>query len=281
MKGEIFIVMSAALAIVIFAGRALASEYSSVREKKLGRGWVQIYDFDAVRLHAYQTSDPLHNECFLLETPDNLVAIEGPGFDCDIASWKEYIEGLGKPLTDVLISYHPSGGRWYKTAKSHATANALHAMHEGETKIRTCSLGSVLSPDFNDHISDIDSILNPGLNTIGGIEFEIMDTNEGYDIAIPAIKAVYTHTLGMSTLCTLAGQNQIERVLGSVLESLERIRAKGYPLVLSGHDTPKTLADVDVKIAYLKEMRNLVGQNIGTEDLMSRLKNAYPYVELK
>ena len=280
MKGEIIVAAGIALIVLMIAGRALASGYGSMRERKLGHGLLQIYDFGTIKLHAYQTEDPLHNECFLLETPDNLVGIEGPAFDCDIATWKEYIVSLNKPLTDILISFHPTGGRWYGDAKSHATANALRAMREGDTKARTHSLGKALAPGFDARISDIDSVIKAGFNTIGGIDFEIADAGDGYDIAIPAIKAVYTHMLGASTLCTLAGQNQIETVIGVVLSSLERIKAKGYPLVLSGHDTPKTLADVDSKIAFVKEMWNLTAKDGVKEDFMGRVKKAYPYTGL-
>lgn len=34
---------------------------------KLSQGEMHIYDFGAVKLHAYQTGDPLSDEVFLLE----------------------------------------------------------------------------------------------------------------------------------------------------------------------------------------------------------------------
>ena len=280
MKGEILAAMAVAVTMLAFVRRAGAFECGAMQKKKLGQGAVQIYRFDTLTLHAYQTEDPLHSECFLLEAPGNLVAIEAPAFESDIASWQEYIAALGKPLSDVLISYHAAGGRWYGGAKSHATANALRAIYGGATEAQACSLGETLAPDFNPQISGIDSVLSVGTNIIGGIEFEIADAGDGYDIGIPAIGAVYTHMLGASTLCTLAGQNQIEKVLASVLESLERIKARGYPLVLSGHDTPKTLAEVDVKMAYARELWNLLMQDGDKEDFMARIKKMYPHVEL-
>ena len=70
-----------------------------------------------MKLHAYQTADAMADECFVLETGKNLVAIESPPFDVNVAEWKQYIGTLGKPLTDVLISAHPGGGKWYGDAK--------------------------------------------------------------------------------------------------------------------------------------------------------------------
>ena len=45
---------------------------------KLSRGEMHIYDFGAVRLHAYQTGDPLADEVFLVEKGGQ----SGPGAPC-------------------------------------------------------------------------------------------------------------------------------------------------------------------------------------------------------
>ena len=45
----------------------------------------RFYDFGTMKLHAYQTADAMADECFVLETGKNLVAIESPPFDVNIA----------------------------------------------------------------------------------------------------------------------------------------------------------------------------------------------------
>ena len=44
----------------------------------LGQGEIHRYDFGGVRLHAYQTGDPLADEVFLLEKGGRFVVLESP-----------------------------------------------------------------------------------------------------------------------------------------------------------------------------------------------------------
>ena len=47
---------------------------------KLAQGEMRIYDFGSIKLHAYQTGDPLSNEVFLLEKAGQFVLLESPCF---------------------------------------------------------------------------------------------------------------------------------------------------------------------------------------------------------
>ena len=42
-------------------------EKNNFKTVNLGKGVVEIYDFGAVKLHAYKTNDLITDECFLLE----------------------------------------------------------------------------------------------------------------------------------------------------------------------------------------------------------------------
>ena len=272
MKDKLIIKLAAVLAMTLFAGSALAAGFNSMQEKKLGQGTVQVYDFGALKLHAYQTGDPMHDASFLLETTKNLVAMESPAFDADIAEWKSYVGSLGKPLTDILLSYHPTGGKWYGNAKSHATAKAKQAMTAGATKELVANLSQTFGAGFNTQIPAIDSLLKAGANTVGGIDVKIIEAGDGYDIALPAIKVIYTHMLGADTHSILAGQEHIK----AVLASLESMKANSYVLILSSHHTPETLADVDTKIAYIKAVQTLAAQSSDRDDFVARVKKAFP-----
>ncbi|MFV0437092.1 MAG: hypothetical protein ACK5PS_06845 [Desulfopila sp.] len=256
-------------AMIFFTGIATAA--APVQQQQLGQGMVQVYDLGSIKLHAYQTADPMHDECFVLETADNLVAIESPAFEVNIAQWKAYIDGLGKPLTDMLLSYHPSAG-WYGTARTHATAKAKQAMTEGATRKLVEFLSTRFGPEFNTQAPHIDSVIPTGPNTIGGIDFDITDDGDGYDIAIPSAGVIYIHMLGADSHSILAGQDQIN----AYLATLENIKAKGYSLILSSHHTPETLADVETKIAYVQRVRELAAQSESKEDFIARVKKEFP-----
>ena len=42
-------------------------EKNNFKTVNLGKGVVEVYDFGAVKLHAYKTNDLITDECFLLE----------------------------------------------------------------------------------------------------------------------------------------------------------------------------------------------------------------------
>lgn len=265
--------MLAVLTILLcFAGRASAVDVKPVQEKTLGHGSVQVYELGTLKLHAWQTGDAMHDACFVLETPTNLVAVESPAFNNDIVLWKEYTANLGKPLTDVFLSAHPVGGKWYGDAESHAAKGAAKAITAGATKALAESLGRTFGAEFNTDIAGIDAVLAPGANTIGGIDVEIMEAGDGYDIAVPSAGIIYTHMLGADTHSILTGQEHIN----AFLASLENMKAKGYKLILSGHHTPETPADVNAKIAYVRNIRALAQQSTGKDDFIARVKKAYP-----
>ncbi|SFM17700.1 hypothetical protein SAMN05421830_11838 [Desulfomicrobium norvegicum] len=275
-KNKLVAVLVVLLGMVVVASPAMAAG-SALRETPLGQGTVRIYDFGSSRLHAFQTGDPLGDTCFLLEGPKQIVAIESPAFKQDIANWKGYVGSLGKPLTDILLAAHPAGGRWYGNATSHATAGAKQAITEGATKKLAESLGETFSPAFDTDIPGIDAVLTPGPNTVGSMEFVITEAGDGYEIAIPAINAIYTHMLGADSHSILAGQDHIT----AVLASLESIKAKGYQLILSGHHAPETQTDVAAKIAYVKAVRTMAAQSADRADFIARVKRAFPdYVGL-
>ena len=46
----------------------------------LSKGFVEIYDFGGIKLHAYQTNDLMNDVCFILENAENVLIIELPPF---------------------------------------------------------------------------------------------------------------------------------------------------------------------------------------------------------
>ena len=268
---KMVLALSVALLGLVFGGSAHAADPAPV-EKKLKHGLVEVYNLGSLTLYAYQTADPMADVAFVLKTDKNLVAIESPPFADNIAEWKEYLKGLNKPLTDILISYHPGGGKWYEPAKSHATEGAKKAISAGATKALTESLGRSFGDTFIADVPDIEATLKSGLNTIGGIEFEVLEAGDGYDIVVPAIDVIYTHMLGADTHSILAGPDHLQ----AVLASLENIKRKGYQLILSSHHAPEKQADVDTKIAYVEKVAAIAGESKTKEEFIAAVKKEYP-----
>lgn len=272
MKRTWYVLVAAIVLLHGILGLAMAAERQAPVEKKLDHGLVRVYDFESVKLHAYQTDDSMGDECFLLETKQNLVALESPAFLPNIADWRQYVDDLNKPLTDILIAYHPAGGKWYGNARSHATEGAIKAMTVGATRELTESLGKALGKEFITAIPDIDSVIKGGENSIGGMVFDITEAGDGYDIAIPSIGVVYTHMLGADTHSILVGAEHMD----TVMATLGNFKAKGYRLILSSHHAPESLSDVDTKLMYVAKTKELAGQSKTKEEFIRRMKEAFP-----
>lgn len=59
-------------------------------------------------------------------------------------------------------------------------------------------------------------------------------------------------------------------------KKVNRYKANGYNLVLSSHYTPETLKDVDTKIAYLEELKELAKESKDSTDFENKVKVKYP-----
>lgn len=46
----------------------------------LKKGFMEIYDFGEIKLHAYQTNDLMNDESYILENKDNVLLVEFPAF---------------------------------------------------------------------------------------------------------------------------------------------------------------------------------------------------------
>ena len=65
---------------------------------KLNIGAVTVYDFGEVKLHAYNTGDPLADEFYALESKDGLVLLESGAFKANVSEFDAYLKSLKKPL---------------------------------------------------------------------------------------------------------------------------------------------------------------------------------------
>lgn len=266
----------AVLSLFLFGGQALADAPAQsgrlLSDTPLGQGRVIVTDFGILKLHDYATADAMGDHCYVLETADALVAIEGPAFNGDLEAWKKYTAGLGKTMTDVFVCAHPTGGRWFGKAVSHATASAAKAIAEGGTGALAGNLAKAFGSAFNAELAPIDAAAAAGETTVAGIRMNILDRGDMYDIFLPEAGIYYTHMLGADTHSILVSPEHMD----AVLKQLEDMLASGATLIISGHHDAETRADVKTKIEYVKKIREIAAQSTGRADFVSRVKTAFP-----
>ena len=92
---------------------------------KLDKGEMHIYDFGAVKLHAYQTNDPIDDEVFLVEKAGQAVVIESHCFRDNIAELAAYLKDRGLEPAGMLVAYHGAGATFLPGTAKYATQNAV------------------------------------------------------------------------------------------------------------------------------------------------------------
>lgn len=242
-------------------------DFTTVR---LSQGEMHIYDLGGVKLHAYQTGDPLADEVFLVEKAGKFVAIESPCFTASVTALNEYL--AGRDVAGVLVAYHGAGASFLPEVPKYATANAAEYARRGGGKALIDQFTAAFGSAFDGSIHPITHTLTEGEATIGGIRFIIHRTAEAFDVEIPEIDAVYTHMLGHDCHSIVAGPGHADAMIAQLRGYIE----KGYGLILTSHYTPEDLKDAETKIGYLEELKAIAASCDGAEAFKAAVRERYP-----
>ena len=238
----------------------------------LSQGEVHVYDFGSVKLHAYQTGDPLADEVFVVEKDGKAVVLEAPCFRDSIRALADYLRDTSLEVTGLLLAYHMAGATLLPGVKRYATRNADEYGHSGGGKSLIDGFAAAFGDAFDSSIHTVTDYLEDGTVTIGGIQFVIHQTQESFDVEIPAINAVYTHMLGHDCHSIVAGASHADAIIGQLKDYL----SKGYDMILTSHYTPEDLKDVQTKIDYLENLKQIAGRCGNADAFKAEVRKAYP-----
>lgn len=130
------------------------------------------------------------------------------------------------------------------------------------------SFGNAFAKEFH----KITDVLRENSVNIGGFELNIIYHDENIEIEFPQINCIYTHMLGHDCHSIVAGEGHAN----AIISQLNEYKEKGYNLVLSSHYVPENMADVDIKIAYLEEIKTLAKESSNAEDFKNKVKAKFP-----
>ncbi len=236
---------------------------------KLAKGEMNIYDFDGIKLHAYKTNDFMDDEVFIIEKNGKAVIIESP---CFFDNNKELAEYLNDTKVDgMFIAYHGAGAGFLPDVPKYATQNAVDYSDNGIGKTLIDNLTNAFGKIFDNSIHKITSVIEGNKVTIAGIDFEIKQTAEAFDIAIPQINAVYTHMLGHDCHSIVAGADHADGIIAELRSYIE----KGYDLILTSHYTPEDLKDAQTKIDYLENLKKIALNCADADSFKAEVQKQY------
>ena len=237
---------------------------------KLTKGEMHIYDFGAIRLHAYQTGDPIDDEVFIVEKAGKAVLIESPCFFDNIQEMTDYLKDW--EVAGMLVSYHGAGGTFLPGAPKYATENAVAFSQIGGGKALIDGFAQAFGDSFDSSVHPIDHVVEEGELNLGGIRLIIRRSQDAFDVEIPEINAVYTHMLGHDCHSIVAGAAHADAMIATLQGYVE----KGYDLILTSHYTPEDLKDVETKIAYLQNLKAIAAGCGSAEEFKAEVQKQYP-----
>ena len=236
----------------------------------LAKGEVGVYDFGAVKLHAYKTNDPIDDEVFVVEKNGKAVVMESPCFHDNISELTDYLKNL--KVEGMFVAYHGAGATFLPDVPKYATANAAAYSANGGGKALIDGFTAAFGAAFDNTVHRVTNLIDEGRITVGGMDFVIHPTQEAFDIEIPEIHAVYTHMLGHDCHSIVAGAGHAD----AIIAQLRGYIAKDYCLILTSHDTPEDLKDAETKIAYLEDLKLLAAQSGDAETFKAKVSARYP-----
>lgn len=237
---------------------------------QLEKGEIHCYDFGGIKLHAYQTNDPLSDEVFVVEKAGKAVVIESPCFVDNCRELARYLADM--EVAGVLVAYHAAGASFLPDVPKYATQNAVEYGTSGGGKALIDQFSQNFGAGFDSAVHAIDHVIGEGPLTLGGMEFVIHQSAEAFDVEIPEINAVYTHMLGHDCHSIVAGAGHADAIIGQ----LKGYLSKGYDLILTSHYTPEDLKDAQTKIDYLENLKAAAARCGDAETFKAAVREACP-----
>lgn len=239
---------------------------------QLGKGEMAVYDFGDVKLHAYKTCDPIDDEVFIVEKDGAGFVIEYPCFRDNIAELEAYLSDAGITIVGILAAYHMAGATFLAGTPVYATAEADAYGHSGGGRALIDNFATVFGDAFDASLPTVTSVIEGDALTLAGIDMSIVRNDDAFDIEIPALGAVYTHMLGHDCHSIVAGAGHAD----AIIAQLRGYQEAGVDLVLTSHYTPEDLKDVQTKIDYLENLKEIAAGCTDAEGFKVAVRERYP-----
>jgi len=250
---------------------------SNIKEIKLEKGTVNIYDFGDIKLHAYATNDLMNDYVLILEKDKKAVMVESPVFFDNFNELNGYIVDNGIKIKGMLIPYHPFGAKFLdepsmKGVKVYSTERVINYWTNGYGAVMAKGIPEAFGDKLDSSFYDKMTTITEGRLSIAGIDMNLIRTVDGFDITIPSINTVYVHILNHNGHSEILSSDH----LISSIEDLKMYIAHNYQTFLSSHHEPETKLNAIEKLTYLREMKRIASESSSEADFFSKMKSTYP-----
>lgn len=240
-------------------------------KEKLAYGEVSKMERNGIGILIYDTKDEAGTRVIFLVKDGKAVMIEHPGFKKNITELSAYLQRQDFTVVSKLVSYHAAGASFLPDAEACMTESARAYNDDGVGAQLVEDFASIYGFTFDDDLVRPDRILPAGETEIAGIRLEIVPVAEAYEIVIPEANAVYMHMLGHDSHSIVFGVEGAE----SEVRRLQGYLDRGIDMFLSSHHDPEGREDVDVKIAYLNDLKEIAATCRTCEQFASKVLMKY------
>ena len=239
---------------------------------KLGKGQVDLYTANSIKLYAYKTNDPIDDEVFVLAKNGRGAVIEMPCFFDNIHELTEFLNREGIKVEGKLVAYHAAGATFLPDVPAYGTASSIEYNTNGGGAGLVSNFEKAFGESFDASLCKVDTVMNEGEIEIAGIRFIIKPNADAYDLEIPEINCVYTHMMGHDCHSIVAGGSHAD----GIIAQLNGYIAEGVDFVLTSHYTPEDLKDAQAKINYLNRLKEIASACGSANEMKAKVTAEYP-----
>lgn len=238
---------------------------------KLNKGEMRVFERNGIKLHAYQTNDPIDNEVFVIENDGRAFLLEMVPFFENIKELEDYILKHEIKLEGIISSYHMAGASFMPQVPVYATFEAKNYGYSGGGKALIDGFTTAFGESFDNSLPSIEIIEGDAFK-LADIEIEIIRNDDAFDVKIPALNVVYTHMLGHDCHSIVAGNEHAD----AIIEQLRDYISDGYDLILTSHYTPEDQKDAQAKIDYLTDLKSIAQDCNTAEEFKTCVQEKFP-----
>ena len=172
----------------------------------------------------------------------------------------------------MLLAYHIAGGTFLKNVKKYTTHHADKYNNRGPGRDLITKFTNNFGDIFDNNSHKITNYIDERTITIADIRFNIIPTDEAYDIEIPEINSIYTHMLGSNCHSIITSVEHAK----SMIVTLKEYISKNYNLILTSHYIPEDINAIKAKISYIENLLNIAKDSSNAKDFIDKVKTEYP-----
>ena len=240
------------------------------------KGRFELHNLADFTLHVYYTNDALGDASYIIEGKNALVTMEQPLFRDNVGEFDAYLSRLGKPVEKRITDYHVGGTGSHDVVMAEGMPGFTKGeVYGGMMKGFAQAFGDAITAMPTGKVSEVAfGTTRTWAGVTFGFRHGAATDFPGASILIGG-KVYYTHWTPAQAHVSYLQVSSPAAIDAEIAEA-ENSLASGATLFIGGHGGAAGRDAVKFKIAYLKQMKELLGANQTAQAFVAAMKAAYP-----